>query len=855
MAEVSEKQAVVSDDTGGDAAEQTPWFLRYNFPVDFPAHDALTKSQTEFDTTILADILARFDDAGAEDEKMADGLELGDNTTLVTDSTTAELRKDLMIMDMDAEMSTEGDEKEKSQPSKEKNTFLQLLHRFDERKSRITAAARDMTNKVFTANGDITNASTLDSLVDLFDELEDDISGPRLQSLLQSAWQQDPLMTLKIIFNARSIHLGKSSRHTFYRCAGWLAQNHPATLVLNLKWLARPVIEKKEKKDPEDEDMVVIEEHKDEDDPARFDVKNGVAHGYWKDLLNILALAANDELTVLGEPSKVLNPVNPKFFTQGEKRKRAGIKGDGKGGKKPRTLKPGDSEKEVAAKEAFKERDHAPKKDRRTAAHENVLEKFKTDPVYRALHLTVARLFADQLEVDLAALRVQDAKAKRNISLCGKWAPSHDRFHDNHTFIVSTVAGLLHPRDSFDSKLEPTDTRETYLRYAREEYRKDISALRKHLDVVERKISAKDIQSIKYERLPSKAMQNYAPLFIEKDFDRFEKYLDEVAQGKSQISGATLLPSVMVSRQRGSQYADEEALKRLPPDAIIKEKIKQLEAKVADGQWNALVQRIKDSGTLSPCIAVADVSGSMTYPGFDDGTTPMDSSIALSLLVAEVTDKPYRGSFITLDSNPRVLDIYSEGTTFADKVRAIEQAPWGGSTNFAAVFENLLLPMALENQLRPDEMVKRIFIFSDMQFDTAQGYGSKDQYASSFERIKKKYAEAGYEMPELVFWNLAGGLYANGGGKPVTVNDEGTSLVSGYSQGMLKVFLDSGSFEEPEEEEEEEGEMVVEKGEDGEVIVEELLLLKKKKKKKTDPLGTAKKAVGHKAYDMLTVID
>ncbi|KAH8173573.1 hypothetical protein LIA77_07828 [Sarocladium implicatum] len=850
---------MTSHDAGSDTTEQTPWFLRYKFPVDFPAHDALAKPQAEFEAVILKDILSRFDDADAVDEKMADEADMCDITTLVTDSTTADLRQDLVAMKMDAEVSKDEDAKISSSVPREKRTFLQLLHEFDERKSKMAAAAAttapDMTNKTFTTNGDITNASTMDSLVDLFAELEDTISGPRLQDLLQSAWQQDPLMTLKIIFNARSIHLGKSSRITFYRCAGWLAQNHPATLVVNLKWLARPVIEKKGKKDPEDEDMVVIDEPKDADDPLRFDVKNGVAHGYWKDLLNMLALAANGELTVLGEPGKILNPVNPSFFTQGMKRKRTEGEGPTAAGKKQQSLKSGNSEEELAARKMFKEREKVSKNDRRESTHDVVVEKFKADSVYRALHLTVARLFADQLELDLAALRGNDAKAKRNISLCGKWSPSHDRFHDRQTFIVSSIAELLHPRDSFDHKLSASDSRETYLRYAREEYRKDISALRKHLDVVERKISAKDIKSIKYERLPSKAMQNYAPLFIEHDFERFEKYLEQVAQGKSRISGATLLPSVLVSRVRGMYLPDEDRLKRLPPDAIVKEKMKAMEAKVADGQWNALVQRIKDSGTLSSCIAVADVSGSMTYPDFADGTTPMDSSIALSLLVAEVADKPYRGSFISFDSNPQALDIYSEGTSFADKVRAIETSPWGGSTNFVSVFEDLLLPMAIENKLRPDEMVKRIFVFSDMQFNDANGGRySEDRYKSGYERIKKKYEEAGYEIPELVFWNLAGGQHDNGGGKPVTVDDAGTALVSGYSQGMLKVFLDSGSFENVEEEEgdeeEEEEDMVVEKGEDGEVTVKE-----QKREKKTDPLKTAKKAVGHKAYDMLTVLD
>lgn len=833
--------------------DQKPWFLRYSYPVLFPTHEALTKPQAEFDAFLLKELQSRHDNYDGMEDVTMDEADTFESTTLMTESTTAEMRRDLKDMEMDADEATEEDVS--GRPKVEtKNTFLDLLHHYDERKSQQNnQSAQNMENKTFTANGDLTNASTLNPLVDLFAELEDTVSGPRLQDLLRSAWEADSLMTLKIIFNARSIHLGKSSRVTFYRCAGWLAQNHPATLVANLRWLARPVIEKKGKKDPKDEDLVVVDGAKDEDDPLRFDVKHGVAHGYWKDLLNILALAANGNLTALGDPSGVLNPENPEYFIGRTKRKRdAKQSGRGGGGKSTKKFRGDAAVKQQELRDLATKREEIGTKEGKESRRADLERLFNDDAVYRALHLTVARLFADQLTDDLLDLRSDNAKVKQNISLCGKWAPSHDRFHDKHTLIVSTIAELLHPRDSFDHVLDPTDTRETYLRYAREEYRKDISALRKHLDVVERKLSAKEIQTIKYERLPSKAMQNYAPLFIEKDFDRFEKYLDNVAEGKAQISGATLLPSLMVSRARGQLAYTPEQMKRLPPSAMVKAKVAAMEARVADGQWKALVQRIKDSGTLSNCIAVADVSGSMSWPQFKDGTTPMDTSIALSMIIAEVAEPPFQGSIITFNNVPQVIKVEGSEKTFTQKVQEVEKFPWGANTNFTAVFEDLLLPMAIENKLTQEQMVKRIFVFSDMQFDQAQAtyYGdTKNRYVSSLDRIREKYKKAGYEVPELVFWNLAGGQHDNGGGKPVLADEEGTSLVSGYSQGMLKVFLDNGAFEEEEEDDEDDEEELVEVADDGEEVV------KKKEKKKMDPLGTAKKAVGHKAYEMLRVLD
>ncbi|KAK8074999.1 hypothetical protein PG997_009662 [Apiospora hydei] len=691
-----------------------------------------------------------------------------------------------------------------------------------------------------TDNNDVAYRSTQEPLLDLFAELEEVISGPRLYELLNMAWQKDPLMTLKIIYNARSIHLGKASRTTFYRCAAWLAQYHPLTLVANLRWLSRPVIVKKvEKPDGEGDDAVMVEyEHdKDDEDASAFDIKNGVSHGYWKDLLNIIALSVNDQLHLLANPKDILNITREKGHP--------------------------DRPKHIDAAAAKSKRHEV-----RNERHERAIASFNDKPVHRALHLAIARLFSEQLKSDLALLRGDDAKAKKRISLCAKWAPSHDRFHDKHTFIVSTIAELMHPED-----ISQGMDREMYIRHAREAYRKDISALRGHLDIVERHLSAKTLGKIKYDRLPSLAMNKYTPLFAEKDTEHFEAYINKVAEGKAKISGATLLPSTLIKAVRQGVGAFNQSGKGAVKSVkeAVADKMAALSGKVADGQWKSLVQRIKDSGNLESSIAVCDVSGSMSSPTFGDGTCPMDSAIGLSLLLAEVTKPPFGGAFITFSGDPTVerVDLTK---SLHEKYQNMSSAHWGMNTNFVAVFENLILPMAIRNSLKPEDMVKRIFVFSDMQFDAADStyncydiHSRNNGWGSSYERIKKKFSEAGYEIPELVFWNLAGGRagYNGWGGwdadpvapKPVTANQEGTAIVSGYSQGMLKVFLDGGSFDDDAEEEEKEEEPVFETTdtEDGVEVVAEAQ--RPVKKQKMDPMSTMKRAIGHKAYDMLKIID
>lgn len=273
-------------------------------------------------------------------------------------------------------------------------------------------------NKMLTENGDLAFRSSGNALVDLFFELEDVVSGARLKEVLANSWAENPDATLRIIWNARSIHLGKGSRNTFYRALGWLAETRPKTLLANLPWLVRPIIKKKApKKDKSSEktelatadakdDAVMVDAElsdddfdiidadegeagekvpskqpqsvKDDNELSEFDVKYGCAHGYWKDLLNILSLAANDELKADGDPRKVFNIDN----RTSKKRTRDWTKGH---------------KKTVLAER-----------------HEHVDKKLREDEFYKSLHFTVAQLFVDQLKLD--KLRLASPRRTRSTS-------------------------------------------------------------------------------------------------------------------------------------------------------------------------------------------------------------------------------------------------------------------------------------------------------------------------------------------------------------------------------------------------------------------------------------------------------
>ena len=719
-------------------------------------------------------------------------------------------------------------------------------------------------NITLTAKGMPAYTSTLTPTLDLFSDLQSAVSTATLNDLLTQSWHLDPLETLKIIFQCRSIHLGKGEKENFYKAIGWLASSAgrkgKATVLANLGWVVDRTIMKPKKKDetkekgqpssekPAETEMAeenkgyekpaeaeMAEENKGDEKPKEEDEEesenNAVfSHGYWKDLGNILALEVQDSLNIFSDVTKVLN-----------------VPRDTQPRRKQFVLKDDLSQEEITKKKnAVKAAVHKKEKDR----HLNFLRKFD-EKFYMLLHLFTARIFATQLHHDLDALKSGDRKRMNQITFAAKWAPSLEAYHDKHTFLASSIAEILFPPEH-DLMADCSTDREDYLKHAREYYRRlYLSPLRAHLRIVERDVSAEKFDRINYNHVPSLAMNRYKKLFTKKDKTRFKEYLKNVALGKAKISGAVLTPASLVHRAISVGTEDD------------------IEMQIIDGQWNSLVQSVRDRGTVESAIAIVDVSGSMSSPQFSDRTCPMDSAIGLGMLLAEIAEEPFKNLVITFSDTPQLVRLDDEtirSTSYyhispadlTSKVTYMKSLPWGFTTNFLSVFEDLLLPVAVKHKLTQEQMVKRIFVFSDMQFDNARKAKGAGPWETGYERIKRKYNELGYEVPELVYWNLAS---SGAIGKPATAQMEGVTIMAGGGAGTMKAFLEclSGQEIEAEESEEEDKVMVGAEDEKNEGRKRQIDCEeeegKKRKRKKKDPLTAMRTLLSNPAYAGLKVVE
>ncbi|KAI3860560.1 hypothetical protein MKX03_013363, partial [Papaver bracteatum] len=82
----------------------------------------------------------------------------------------------------------------------------------------------------------------------------------------------------------------------------------------------------------------------------------------------------------------------------------------------------------------------------------------------------------------------------------------------------------------------------------------------------------------------------------------------------------------------------------------------------------------------------------------------------------EMSHEPWKGKLITFSENPQLHKIGDD--TLRSKAEFIKRMEWGCATNFQKVFDQIL-QVAVEGNLKEDQMIKRLFVFSDMEFNVA----------------------------------------------------------------------------------------------------------------------------------------
>lgn len=336
-------------------------------------------------------------------------------------------------------------------------------------------------------------------------------------------------------------------------------------------------------------------------------------------------------------------------------------------------------------------------------------------------------LIREQLHRDIHAMNNNE-----EVSLLGKWLPSVNASNTDTVIAAKKIARFLSMNDKG--------------------YRKTLSRLRAYIRIIENNLRERDY-TFDYEKQPSKAMFKYRNAFARNDAERYKQFLNKVSAGEAKLNTDTLMPYEIIT-------------------PFFRKAVSEEERKSINITWAAQ----KDFGNNENALVVIDGSGSMYC-----AAEPMPAAVALSLGIyfAERNTGAFKNHFITFSENPQLVEI--KGEDILDKVRYCHNYNEVANTNIQKVFE-LILNAAENNHVPQEELPKKLYIVSDMEFD----YCTEDASLTNFEYAEKLFEEAGYHLPEVVFWNVA----SRNKQQPVSKNEQGVALVSGCTPRLFSMIAD-----------------------------------------------------------------
>ena len=321
-------------------------------------------------------------------------------------------------------------------------------------------------------------------------------------------------------------------------------------------------------------------------------------------------------------------------------------------------------------------------------------------------------LIAKTLTADVKAMKASTARKHVPASLLAKWMPSEN------TSSVKT-------RDLANKAIKA-------LKLTPRSYRRMLSALRKHINVTERMMSAGEWGAIDYAKVPSYAMHNYGSAFAKHDHERFDAYLKSVSKGETKINSSVLYPYDLVEKYLSGYYSGYGV--RAGDCRVAAE-----ENAVVEAQWKAMPNYLTKPVNA---VVMADVSGSMSG-------RPMATSIGLATYFAQHNTGWYRNQYMSFTDSPHFINI-PEGASLLECVKKVASAGVGYGTNLQAAF-NEILNTAVQYRIPAKDMPKTLVVISDMEIDK---YMRPGRHWDFLKAMEARFNANGYELPAIYLWNV-----------------------------------------------------------------------------------------------------
>ena len=418
----------------------------------------------------------------------------------------------------------------------------------------------------------------------------------------------------------------------------------------------------------------------------------------------------------------------------------------------------------------------------------------------RPLIKQVLRLARDQLKADRERMNME-----MSVSLCAKWAPREK----SNPVMAKALADVLFPAETKPST-----------RFKM--YRKLVASLNRYLGTTEIAMCARRFADIQPEKVPGICLAKNMRAFLNEtmlkyprgsvyrarmehdlrypdDPDRmacrehFQEHMAKAVAGCAKVNGAvTRYPHQVIKDIHAAAVSGASEAER---NALI-------------AVWNDMVANVKALGGLKNSIVMCDFSGSMQSAG-EAKDTPYWVSMAMGLLMSEVTSDDFKDTFLTFDSSP-TWHTLPKGDIFT-RLASITTIGQGTSTDFQKAMD-LVLETLKAKRVRYGNEPSDLIVVTDMGWDAACGSNERSLYTDNSYRhvvktdpwqthiqmIQEAFRRAGEDMwgeegawtaPRIVIWNVA----ASTSDFHAQANEDSVIMLSGWSPSVFKVLTTEGA--------------------------------------------------------------
>ncbi|CAB4319767.1 unnamed protein product [Prunus armeniaca] len=413
---------------------------------------------------------------------------------------------------------------------------------------------------------------------------------------------------------------------------------------------------------------------------------------------------------------------------------------------------------------------------------QDAAERLHCDPDYKLLHDQVMDVFVEQLKSDIDKFKQHKLDLKPSDYITDGDEDDEDEDDKDGTLDADTYADLFVSEAAVCCiSKHPKDTRASHAVLLCESIARRLFPRKPD----QSNQSYQSYQSQEWERLRNEVLAplyrywNRQGMFIGRQRSEVQMYLEKVKKaggrgGNLSGHGSIIKPDAMLPN---------EIIRYVVEDGDVGE--------AAELQWKAMVEDMylkqqqqqmqgQGLGKFKNCLAVCHINDFMGIRG-------RELAVSLGLLVSELSEETaWKGKVISSGHLPDQLLLHSiEGDDLKSKCEFMMRTC---SSELGSYVHNwkiwdVILEVAVKENLKAEQMVKKVFVFTDF------GYGGGTFLKTLYEAKQSEFKEQGYgdnSVPHILLWNIG---YWN---KLCIEHHPGVTLLSGFSENLLKSFLDNG---------------------------------------------------------------